>query len=116
MKLAPSRLLSDRRWQREPTSRYIFRWSRQSSHADPMDKETMTPALAAQSTKFDAVVKRQFQARGGRKADRKRAHGFRETSPLNAVAGAFVATFEGEFRDAGFVEVAQAFGDHMVVL
>ena len=28
----------------------------------------------------------------------------------------FVAIFEGEFGDAGFVEVAEAFRDHAVVL
>ena len=28
----------------------------------------------------------------------------------------FVAVFEGELGDAGFVEVAEAFGDHAVVL
>jgi hypothetical protein len=35
---------------------------------------------------------------------------------LNAVAGMFVAIFEGELGDAGFVELAQAFGHHVVVL
>ncbi len=32
------------------------------------------------------------------------------------MAGMFVAIFEGEFGDAGFIELAQAFGDHPVVL
>ena len=30
----------------------------------------------------------------------------------NAIAGFFVAIFEGELGDAGFVELAEAFGDH----
>ena len=34
----------------------------------------------------------------------------------HAIAGMFVAIFEGEFGDAGFIELAQAFGDHPVVL
>jgi hypothetical protein len=37
-------------------------------------------------------------------------------SRLNAIAGVFAAVFEGELRDAGFVEIAEAFGDHAVVL
>ena len=35
---------------------------------------------------------------------------------LDAIAGLFVAVFEGEFGDAGFVEFAEAFRDHPVVL
>ena len=34
----------------------------------------------------------------------------------DAIAGMFVAIFEGEFGDAGLVEFAEAFGDHAVVL
>jgi hypothetical protein len=34
----------------------------------------------------------------------------------HAVAGMFVTIFEGELGDAGFVEFAEAFGDHAVVL
>ena len=34
----------------------------------------------------------------------------------HAVAGMSVAIFERELGDAGFVEVAEAFGDHSVVL
>ena len=34
----------------------------------------------------------------------------------HAVAGMSVASFEREFGDAGFVEVAEVFGDHAVVL
>ena len=34
----------------------------------------------------------------------------------DAIAGMFVAVFERELSDAGFVEVAEAFGDHPVVL
>ena len=34
----------------------------------------------------------------------------------HAVAGMFVAVFEGEFGDAGLVELAEAFRDHAVVL
>jgi len=37
-------------------------------------------------------------------------------SRLSAVAGMFVAIFEGELGDAGLVEVAEDFGDHSVVL
>ena len=32
------------------------------------------------------------------------------------IAGVFAAIFEGEFGDAGFVELAEAFDDHAVVL
>ena len=35
---------------------------------------------------------------------------------LRAIAGMFVAVFEREFGDAGFVELAEAFGDHAGVL
>ncbi len=35
---------------------------------------------------------------------------------LHTVAGAFVAVFERELGDAGFVELAEAFRDHAVVL
>jgi hypothetical protein len=34
---------------------------------------------------------------------------------LNTIAG-IVTIFEGEFGDTGFVEIAEAFGDHAVVL
>ena len=34
----------------------------------------------------------------------------------DAIAGMLVATFEDELGDAGFVEVAEPFGDHAVVL
>ena len=37
-------------------------------------------------------------------------------APLSAVAEMFVAIFEGELGDAGFIEVAEAFGDYVVVL
>ena len=37
-------------------------------------------------------------------------------SRLNAIAGVFVAISEGELGDAGLVELAEAFGDHSVVL
>ena len=35
---------------------------------------------------------------------------------LRAIAGMFVAVFEGELGGAGFVEIAEAFGDHAIVL
>src|SRR5262245_54889059 len=35
---------------------------------------------------------------------------------LNAIAGIFVEIFEGELGDARFVEVAETFGGHAVVL
>ena len=35
---------------------------------------------------------------------------------LNAVAGMFVAVFESEFGDSGFIEIAEAFGNHAIVL
>ena len=34
----------------------------------------------------------------------------------HVIAGMFVAIFEGEFGDAGLVELAEAFGDHSVIL
>ena len=34
----------------------------------------------------------------------------------HAIAGMFVAVFERELGDAGFVEFAEVFGDHAVVL
>ena len=34
----------------------------------------------------------------------------------HAPAGMFVAVFERELGDAGFVEIPEAFGDHVVVL
>jgi hypothetical protein len=40
----------------------------------------------------------------------------RRAGLLSAIAGMFVAIFEREFSDAGFVELAEAFGDHAVVL
>ena len=35
---------------------------------------------------------------------------------LNAITRWFVPVFEGELGDAGFVEIAEAFGDHAIVL
>jgi hypothetical protein len=40
--------------------------------------------------------------------------GFRAES--HAITGMFMAIFEGDLGDAGFVKLAQAFGDHAVVL
>ena len=38
------------------------------------------------------------------------------SEPSHPIAGVFVAVFERELGDAGFVELAQTFGDHAVVL
>jgi hypothetical protein len=34
----------------------------------------------------------------------------------HTIPGMFMAIFEGELGDAGFIELSQAFGDHAVVL
>ena len=37
-------------------------------------------------------------------------------SSSNPIAGMFVTIFEGELGDAGFIKIAQSFGDHPIVL
>ena len=52
----------------------------------------------------------------GDKAVRNLRHARAASATSNAVAGVFVVIFECELGDAGFVEIAEAFGDHAVVL
>ena len=44
------------------------------------------------------------------------AYAAADVDSLNAIARMFVAVFERELGDAGLVEVAEAFGDHAIVL
>jgi hypothetical protein len=52
----------------------------------------------------------------GAKAVRNLHHARAASANSKAIAEMFVAIFEGEVGDAGFIEIAEVFDDHAVVL